>query len=660
MIQAVKDCKTVDRSNPFDHNESRLPDSIAGSKSKDLPFGYISQLTSSNLMLENFGRIRLLYIVLGVLLLVGLLPLVFAGSLLSSRTAQELRSVEGRYQAQLVQDKARQIELYGQRYRDVVAGLARAFEIAGSINALNDSGYDARLQKTLQEDPNLIGLAIWPVDGELHRAFQSDVIKREEVDQRVSEVLAKMSGRGLVVSRPQVIRSGQEMALTVAAPVMGGEHSNDVVAAVVAIVSFQDVFKAVQQPTSKSERELLDAGLPVVFVVDQSGRAVAHPEASVAFAGKPMTDLKVVQDWIESGAQVQSALAPFSVLRDERKVEMLGSYATAELDKNSRLGVIAVQDEGAALASVSDMHYQTIWISLVAGLLTLFIGFFFAKKLSQPVQELAAGAHRIASGDFSQRIEIRSRTELGDLGSSFNLMTDQIERSIQDLQRSATENRELFLGTVKALAAAIDGKDPYTRGHSERVSRVSMAIAQRLGLSDEECEKIRVSALLHDVGKIGIDDKVLKKPAALTNEEYEVMKQHPQKGYKILSQIPGIKEFLPGMYMHHEMVNGEGYPQGLKGDEIPLMALIVSVADTFDAMTTDRPYQRAMKFEEAVEKIQSFVDTRYDARVVAAFTEACEEGQIRPGSVKLRKRPTVEPAPQATEQQPSNAELQPV
>lgn len=660
MIQAVKGCKTVDRSNPFDHNESRLPDSIAGSKSKDLPFGCISQLTSPNLMLENFGRIRLLYIVLGVLLLVGLLPLVFAGSLLSSRTAQELRSVEGRYQAQLVQDKARQIELYGQRYRDVVAGLARAFEIAGSINALNDSGYDARLQKTLQEDPNLIGLAIWPVDGELHRAFQSDVIKREEVDQRVSEVLAKMSGRGLVVSRPQVIRSGQEMALTVAAPVMGGEHSNDVVAAVVAIVSFQDVFKAVQQPTSKSERELLDAGLPVVFVVDQSGRAVAHPEASVAFAGKPMTDLKVVQDWIESGAQVQSALAPFSVLRDERKVEMLGSYATAELDKNSRLGVIAVQDEGAALASVSDMHYQTIWISLVAGLLTLFIGFFFAKKLSQPVQELAAGAHRIASGDFSQRIEIRSRTELGDLGSSFNLMTDQIERFIQDLQRSATENRELFLGTVKALAAAIDGKDPYTRGHSERVSRVSMAIAQRLGLSDEECEKIRVSALLHDVGKIGIDDKVLKKPAALTNEEYEVMKQHPQKGYKILSQIPGIKEFLPGMYMHHEMVNGEGYPQGLKGDEIPLMALIVSVADTFDAMTTDRPYQRAMKFEEAVEKIQSFVDTRYDARVVAAFTEACEEGQIRPGSVKLRKRPTVEPAPQATEQQPSNAELQPV
>src|SRR5690242_10316305 len=598
-------------------------------------------------MLEKLGRIRLLYIVLGVLLLVGLLPLAFAGILLSGRSADELRAVEGRYQAQLVQDKARQIELYGQRYRDVVTGLARAFEISGNIQSLDDAGYDLRLQKTLQEDPNLIALALWPVDGTLHRAFQPDVIKLDEVDARVSEVLAHMNGRGLVVSRPQVIRSGQEMALTIAEPVLGA--NNQVVAAVVAIVSFQEVFNAVQQPTSKSERELLNAGLPVVFVVDQNGRAVAHPEASVAFSEKSMTDLKVVQDWQESGAQVQSALAPFSATRDGRTVEMLGSYATAELDKNSRLGVIAIQDEAAALASVSDMRWQTLWISLIAALLTVIIGIFFASKLTHPVRELAGGAHRIASGDFSKRIEVTSRTELGDLGNSFNVMTDQVERFIVDLQHSAQENRELFLGTVKGLAAAIDGKDPYTRGHSERVSRFSMAIAQRLGLSDEETEKIRISALLHDVGKIAIDDNILKKPAALTDEEYEIMKGHPQKGYKIMNQIPAMKEFLPGMYMHHEMVNGKGYPQGLTGDEIPLMGKIVAVADTFDAMTTDRPYQKAMKFEDALARIESFVGTRYDPAVVAALSEACKEGQIKPGQVKLRKPKANLTQPQITQ-----------
>jgi HD-GYP domain-containing protein (c-di-GMP phosphodiesterase class II) len=322
---------------------------------------------------------------------------------------------------------------------------------------------------------------------------------------------------------------------------------------------------------------------------------------------------------------------------------MLGSYATAELDKSAALGVIAIQDEAAALASVSDMRWQVLWISLVAGLLTIITGVFFARKLTDPVRDLASGAHRLASGDFSKRITVTSRTEIGDLGNSFNLMTDQIEHFISDLQRSAEDNRQLFIGTVKALAAAIDGKDPYTRGHSERVSRFSMAMAQRLGLTDDEVEKIRISALLHDVGKIAIDDKILKKPAALTDEEYEIMKGHPQKGYKIMSQIPAMKEFLPGMYMHHEMVNGMGYPQGLKGDEIPLMGKIVAVADTFDAMTTDRPYQKAMKFEDALARIESFVGTRYDPAVVAALSEACREGQIRPGVVKLRKPATATP-----------------
>src|SRR6266567_821045 len=601
-------------------------------------------------MFERLARIRLLYVVLAVLLLVGLLPLSVAGILLSRRSAQELRATEGRYQAQLVQDKARQIELYGQRYREVVIGLARAFEIAGGNRLQTDLGYDARLQRSLQDDPNLIALAICPVKGEVHRAFQADVIKREEVDQRVSQVLARMSARGVIIGRPQVIRSGQEMALTIAAPVMNGD---EIVAAVVAVVSFQEVFKAVQQTSSKGARELMDAGLPVVFVVDQNGRAVAHPDAAVAFSERPMTDLKVVQDWLETGAQVQSALAPFTIEHDGRVASMLGSYATAELDRNSLLGVIAIQDESAALASVRDMRNQTLFISLLAAALTLIIGFYFANTLTRPVSELAAGAGRIAAGDFSQRVRVLGRTELGELGASFNQMTDQIERFIGDLQRSAAENRELFLGTVKALAAAIDGKDPYTRGHSERVSRFSIATAQGLGLPEEEIEKIRVSALLHDVGKIGIDDRVLKKPSALTDEEFEIMKTHPQKGFKIMSQIPAMRDFLPGMYMHHEMINGKGYPQGLQGAEIPMQARIVSVADTFDAMTTERPYQQAMDLEAALTRLKSFVGTRYDARVVAAFIAACEAGKIRPGVTRVkrsqsdRRHRAVEPMPSA-------------
>jgi HD-GYP domain-containing protein (c-di-GMP phosphodiesterase class II) len=214
-------------------------------------------------------------------------------------------------------------------------------------------------------------------------------------------------------------------------------------------------------------------------------------------------------------------------------------------------------------------------------------------------------------------------------------MADRLEEHIARLAKAALENRELFVGTVKALAAAIDGKDKYTRGHSERVARISVAIGKQLNMTEDDLETLRISALLHDVGKIAIDDSILKKPAALTKEEYEIMKTHPVKGYKIMSQIPAMKDFLPGMYMHHEMVNGEGYPQGLVGDQIPLQAKIVSVADTFDAMTIDRPYSKGLLLNEALDKIRQLIGTRYDGAVVEALIRGCNAGEIGRGVVQF-------------------------
>jgi len=295
-----------------------------------------------------------------------------------------------------------------------------------------------------------------------------------------------------------------------------------------------------------------------------------------------------------------------------------------------------MQDERHALASVAGMRVQTWMISLAFACFALIAGVACTRFLTSPVLNLVAAAKKIAAGDFSSRVESKNITEIGTLGETFNVMTDKIEEQIANLAKPAAENRELFVGTVKALAAAIDGKDKYTRGHSERVARISVAIGKRLHMSDEQIETLRMSALLHDVGKIAIDDAILKKPAALTDDEYEIMKQHPQRGYKIMSQIPAMKEFLPGMYMHHEMVNGMGYPQGLKGHEIPLQAKIVSVADTFDAMTIDRPYQKALPLEKALELITGYTGTRYDERVVNALVEACKHGEVANGVVRQR------------------------
>jgi HD-GYP domain-containing protein (c-di-GMP phosphodiesterase class II) len=387
------------------------------------------------------------------------------------------------------------------------------------------------------------------------------------------------------------------------------------------------------EPTS--EDQLWAAGLPIVFVVDQNGTAFFHPDSTLVDSKRNLNDLRIVDEWLESNRQVQSGLVPFTAEYKNDSHDMIGAYSTAQLGNNMRLGVITMQDENKALASVGEMRSQTWLISIAFALVALVIGIVAARLLTNPIHSLSEAAQRIAGGDLSTRVDSRNITEIGTLGSSFNTMADKLEDHIARLAKAAKENRELFVGTVKALAAAIDGKDKYTRGHSERVARISVAIGKEMGMDAEELETLRISALLHDVGKIAIDDSILKKPAALTAEEFEIMKTHPVKGYKIMSRIPAMHDFLPGMYMHHEMVNGQGYPQGLTDEQIPLQAKIVSVADTFDAMTIDRPYSKGMLLPEAIERIRTFVGTRYSSDVVEALVRGCDKGEIGKGVVKF-------------------------
>jgi putative nucleotidyltransferase with HDIG domain len=185
------------------------------------------------------------------------------------------------------------------------------------------------------------------------------------------------------------------------------------------------------------------------------------------------------------------------------------------------------------------------------------------------------------------------------------------------------------MGSIRMLAAAIDEKDPYTRGHSGRVAKYSLLIGNELGLEAEELDKLRISALLHDVGKIGVDDHVLKKPGKLTDEEFELMKQHPVKGANIMRPVAQLKEMLPGIELHHERLDGRGYPYGLAGDQIPMMARIIAVADTLDAITTNRPYQSAMDLSYAMNRIKQLEGSKFDPAVVNAIHQAVASGKLR-------------------------------
>lgn len=219
------------------------------------------------------------------------------------------------------------------------------------------------------------------------------------------------------------------------------------------------------------------------------------------------------------------------------------------------------------------------------------------------------------------------------------------------------EQRQAYLATIEALSAAIDAKDTYTCGHSRRVAFLASQVAAAAGCSQEQIECVRICGLVHDIGKIGIPEAVLCKPGRLTDEEFRIIKQHPEIGHRILKDLPQLRDVLPGVLYHHERFDGKGYPHGLAGENIPLIARILCVADTFDAMSSTRAYRAAMPHEKAQAEIVRCAGTQFDPTLASAFTRVDLQEYYRMVEEDRQQRidsPSEAPAPAA---QPA---LQPV
>ena len=213
-------------------------------------------------------------------------------------------------------------------------------------------------------------------------------------------------------------------------------------------------------------------------------------------------------------------------------------------------------------------------------------------------------------------------------------MALQNSQLIDDLRKEVERNRILFINTTLSLASTIEAKDKYTRGHTERVTKYSMAVAEELSKSGKVdlpkkfLENLYIAGLLHDIGKIAVPEQILCKTDKLTDEEYDQIKEHPARGAEILKTLPEFEEPLKGVKHHHERYDGKGYPAGLKGEEIPLMAAVIAVADTFDAMTTDRPYRKALSHDEAREEISKNSGIQFNPFVAEAFAKLLKKGEI--------------------------------
>lgn len=395
-------------------------------------------------------------------------------------------------------------------------------------------------------------------------------------------------------------------AIVMAVPVRDGQQ---VIGTVVGLVSLRRIVERIREEGK---------GDVTAFIVDRDGRVLVHSEPAVEVQHPDFSGLQIVKDFARAPQRL-------TVFYEDKGVKVLGTVAPAP----PNLGVIVQKPEARAFASVDQMIRATLQWVAIALAFAIIAAVVFASGIARPIRVLAERTREIAQGNYQQRVELKTHNEIGELAANFNVMSSSIEKAVEQLKRAAHENHLLFLNSVRMLAAAIDAKDPYTRGHSERVARYSIGIGKHLGLPEKEMRDLRISALLHDVGKIGIDDRILRKPGALSEDEFEVMKQHPAKGAAIMSGVAQLIDIIPGMKYHHEKWSGGGYPDGLEGEQIPVQARIVSIADTFDAMTTNRPYQKAMEIGYVVEKIKSFAGTRFDPRVVDAFVNAVKRGDVQ-------------------------------
>jgi putative nucleotidyltransferase with HDIG domain len=247
-----------------------------------------------------------------------------------------------------------------------------------------------------------------------------------------------------------------------------------------------------------------------------------------------------------------------------------------------------------------------------AALLTLLVGTATASLLTRPIEGLVRSMRVVSAGNLQHRATVTSKDEIGYLAQAFNEMTASLEEKTAALE-------ETTFASMEALARAIDARDPSTFGHSARVAAVSLEIAEEMQLPEKERESLRRAALLHDIGKIGVQDRVLRKPGPLNDAEMGEMREHSRIGHDMLKGLRFLRPSLPGVLHHHERWDGGGYPAGLTGTAIPLLVRIISVADVFDALTSDRPYRHGLSFEAATAAIRHDAGRKFDPDVVSAF-----------------------------------------
>lgn len=282
------------------------------------------------------------------------------------------------------------------------------------------------------------------------------------------------------------------------------------------------------------------------------------------------------------------------------------------------------------ITSVTPVYYYILMVmsAVIYIAISLFVFNSIKKSLKTNSKKLYEWSNKIKSGDLTERLSFSKKSDLYYIATSYNTMADIMEnliientKKIEALEIQNQELEELNNNLVSSLVSAIEAKDKYTLGHSERVSKYAVNIATKLNLPEKQIREIKIAGMLHDVGKIGISDEILHKPAKLSKAEFEEMKRHPSIGTWILNTLNLSENTINAINYHHERYDGTGYPLGICGKDLPIETQIISLSDAYDAMTSERPYRDAMSPEEAIKEIKKNADTQFNPQLVEILEE---------------------------------------
>ncbi len=557
-----------------------------------------------------FSR-SLLYPLTAVLVALTVLPVGLAGWGFVTTNREQIATLEMQYLTRQAVGLARELELY------FLDGVGRIEAVAQALHPAQGQRLQAGaaseiLNELVRENRHIVLLRVLDADGK--GSFVQNRTLSAASESALAPVLADAftaNLRGRPVRRDLLRLPGEAPMVLVSLPLTG--HGGTVAGVMQGVVSLEGVVSRLAE----------EAGHGVtVDVVDRSGDVVFSSDPTRVGTSARVHPL--VAQFLQAPVRLTKTYAdPLRPAHDE----VLGSLCPVE---DPPWAVVAARDVDVAFAAVRNMGRTTELLVLGTALIAMLAGVILARRITSPLRHLAEVSTAVAEGDFTRQVPVTSRNELGQLAENFNVMAVEIDRYVRSLQQALQENKELLVDSIRALAAAIDAKNPYTRGHSERVSQYAVAIAKHCGISGADLEKVEISALLHDVGKIGIEDAILQKPDVLTDAEFAQMRAHAVKGAAIVSPIKRLRGMLPGIRSHHENWAGGGYPDALVGEQIPLIARIIAAADVFDAMTTQRPYQNAMGLEVVFMRMRELSGTRLDPTVVVAFFTAIQQGDLVP------------------------------